>query len=45
MKITFRTSILIGMFNVVCGNSCKKSTPSNVLPPVTEEGKNTFGLK
>jgi hypothetical protein len=45
MKITFRTSILIGMLYVVCGSSCKKSTPSVALPPITDEGKNTFGCK
>jgi hypothetical protein len=45
MKTTFRTSILIGIFYVVCGNSCKKSTPSATLPPITEDGKNTFGCK
>jgi hypothetical protein len=45
MKITFRLIFSIGIFYIVCGIACKKSTPSPTLPPITEEGKNTFGCK
>ena len=43
MKNTFRTLLLVGIFYFICGNSCKKSTPSVTLPPITETGANTFG--
>ncbi len=45
MKNTFRTLVLVGIFYFICGNSCKKSTPSVTLPPITETGANTFGCK
>lgn len=45
MKISSRIIILIAICYVVCSIACKKSTPTASLPPITEEGKNTFGCK
>ncbi len=45
MKIRLRIIPLIGIIYIVCGIACKKSSPPPALPPVTEEGKNTFGCK
>jgi hypothetical protein len=35
--------ILIGC--ILCFTQCKKNVPASGLPPVTEEGKNSFGFK
>jgi hypothetical protein len=46
--VKFQTTLLIFLFPAFILNvKCKKDkyTPPNVLPPVTQEGKNTFGCK
>src|ERR1700730_7257280 len=45
MKKIVHKLILVCLLILVCGAKCKKSMPSLTLPPITQEGKNTFGCK
>src|ERR1017187_1704281 len=43
MKLFFRALFLISI--AIININCKKSKPSDTLPPVTQSGANTFGCK